>query len=122
MNYYTDVLKKYAVFAGRATRKEFWMFALFNTIIMVVLAIGELVINNSVYLYLVYILAVFIPGLAVMVRRLHDTNHSGWWFFIQLIPFIGVIIFLVFLATDSQAVDNQYGSNPKAGAIGQVTV
>ncbi len=122
MNYYTDVLKKYAVFQGRATRKEYWMFILLNSIVVVVLSVGEGAINGSAYLYYIYILAVLFPSTSVMVRRLHDTNHSGWWFFINLVPFIGGIIFIVFLVTNSQAVDNQYGSNPKAGAIGQNTI
>lgn len=119
MNYYTDVLKKYATFGGRARRKEYWMFTLWNAIITIVLALALGMISNStnsqawVMVYYLYALAVFIPCAAVIVRRLHDTNHSGWWFFISLIPLIGTIVLLVFLATDSQPGDNQYGPNPK---------
>jgi uncharacterized membrane protein YhaH (DUF805 family) len=118
MNYYTDVLKKYAVFTGRATRKEYWMFALYN--ILVALGIGIIVAilehdssNNLKIIQDLYSLAVFLPCLGVTIRRLHDTNHSGWWIFINLIPIIGQIIFLVFLATDSQPSSNTYGPNPK---------
>jgi uncharacterized membrane protein YhaH (DUF805 family) len=114
MNYYSDVLKKYAVFSGRARRKEYWMFVLINTIISIVLGWAAST-NNQVLVgvsYL-YVLAVLIPSIAVFVRRLHDTNHSGWWIFIGLIPLVGAIILLVFSVKDSQPGDNQYGPNPK---------
>lgn len=121
MSWYLEVLKKYAVFSGRARRKEYWMFVLFNIIIALVLAFidgaaglaGEMGIGP---LYSLYGLAVLIPAIAVGVRRLHDTNHSGWWFFILLVPFIGAIVLLVFFVQDSQAGDNQYGPNPKTSA------
>jgi uncharacterized membrane protein YhaH (DUF805 family) len=61
----------------------------------------------------IYSLAVLIPGIAVSVRRLHDTNRSGWWLLISLIPLIGAIVLLVFMVQDSQEGDNQYGPNPK---------
>jgi len=116
MNDYIDVLKKYAVFSDRARRKEYWMFVLWNIIIISVVYIVSMVINNSeLYMYfaLLYCLAVVIPSIAVTVRRLHDTNHNGWWIFISLVPFIGHIILLVFLVSDSQPGDNRYGPNPK---------
>jgi len=121
MSWYLEVLKKYAVFSGRARRKEYWMFVLFNMIIALVLAFidgaaglaGETGIGP---LYSLYCLAVLIPAIAVGVRRLHDTNHSGWWFFILLVPFIGAIVLLVFFVQDSQAGDNKYGPNPKTSA------
>jgi uncharacterized membrane protein YhaH (DUF805 family) len=113
MNYYTSVLKKYAVFSGRASRKEFWMFVLFSAIITIILGILDGVLNLKGILGLVYGLAVLIPSLAVMVRRLHDTNRSGGWVFINLIPLIGAIIVLVFVVSDSTPGDNKYGPNPK---------
>ena len=61
----------------------------------------------------IYGLAVMIPGLAVTIRRLHDTDRSGWWWLICLIPIIGVIVLLVFLATDGTSGQNQYGPDPK---------
>jgi uncharacterized membrane protein YhaH (DUF805 family) len=64
----------------------------------------------------IYSLAVLIPSLAVSVRRLHDTNRTGWWIFIGLVPLVGAIILIVFYATDSQPGDNQYGPNPKTVA------
>ena len=113
MNWYVEVLKKYAVFGGRARRMEYWMFFLFNFIIAIVLSVGGRITHIGPWLNLVYSLAVLIPGIAVSVRRLHDTNRSGWWLLIALVPFVGVIILLVFMFLDSQPGDNQYGPNPK---------
>jgi uncharacterized membrane protein YhaH (DUF805 family) len=85
MHYYTDVLKKYAVFSGRARRREYWMFALFNAIISLVLFFIAYIVGNAGTVLLgLYGLAVFAPGLAVSWRRLHDTDRSGWWFLIDL--------------------------------------
>ena len=67
-------------------------------------------------LLVIYVFAVFIPGIAVYVRRLHDTGRSGWWFLIILVPF-GVFVLLVFLVEDSQADENKYGPNPKEEKI-----
>jgi len=115
MNWYLDVLKKYAVFSGRARRQEYWMYTLFNIIISVVLVIIDGIVGAQGIIVVLYCLAVLVPGLAVSIRRLHDTNHSGWWLLISFVPLIGAIILLVFLVTDSQQGDNQYGANPKAG-------
>lgn len=113
MNWYIEVLKKYAVFSGRARRKEYWMFVLFNIIIVFVLGIIE-GLAGIVGPNLIYGLAIMIPGIAVSVRRLHDTNRSGWWLFIGLIPLIGTIVLIVFMVQDSQSGENQYGRNPKS--------
>lgn len=119
MNWYLEVLKKYAVFDGRAGQKEYWWFSLFSFIIILVLSVIDIVtgtFNVNVGLGLlggIYTLAVLIPSIAVSVRRLHDTDRSGWWFLINGIPLIGVIVFLVFTAQDGTSGDNQYGSNPK---------
>jgi uncharacterized membrane protein YhaH (DUF805 family) len=115
MSWYLKVLKKYAVFSGRARRKEYWMFALFNFIFSLVLTIIDFLlgIGNWAVLSMIYSLAVLIPGLAVAFRRLHDTNRTGWWILINLIPIIGGIIFFIFTVSDSDSVNNQYGPNPK---------
>ncbi len=121
MNYYIDVLKKYAVFSGRATRKEYWMFVLYNMLISFAfnfLIIFGVKVSIVFVLSMLFLLAIFIPSIAVLVRRLHDTNHSGWWAFINFIPVIGMIVLFVFLVTDSQAGENKYGSNPKEVVIG----
>jgi len=114
MSWYLEVLKKYAVFSGRARRKEFWMFYLINAIISVTLTFIEGLAGSPGVVAGLYSLAVLLPFIAVGVRRLHDTNRSGRWMLIVLIPFIGIIVLFVFMAQDSQPGDNQYGPNPKA--------
>jgi len=121
MNWYLKVLKQYADFSGRARRKEFWMFVLFN----IIFALIAMFLDNMLGiafggigygpLYLLYGLFVLIPSLAVDVRRLHDIGKSGWWLLIALIPFVGIIWLIVLFATDSQPGDNEYGPNPKEG-------
>lgn len=113
MSWYLTVLRKYAVFSGRALRMEYWMFFLFNFIIAFVLGFIEAAAGGPGVLGSLYGLAVLIPGIAVSVRRLHDTNRSGWWLLISLIPLIGTIVLLVFMVQDSQPSENQYGANPK---------
>jgi uncharacterized membrane protein YhaH (DUF805 family) len=118
MNWYLEVLKKYAVFQGRAHRTEYWMFTLFNVLITIALLIIGAILGlsgdgGSNILSSLYGLAVLLPGLAVAVRRLHDTDRSGWWLLIGLIPLIGAIVLLIFLVQDSQPNGNQYGPNPK---------
>lgn len=113
MNWYLGVLKKYAVFDGRARRTEYWMFVLFNIIISFVLGFVEGLVGGPGVIGMIYGLAVLIPGIAVSVRRLHDTSRSGWWLLISLVPLVGAIVLLVFMASDSTPGDNQFGSNPK---------
>ncbi len=113
MEWYLKVLKHYADFNGRARRTEFWMFVLFNIIISFVLSFIDELIGTYYVLSGLYGLFVFIPGLAVSVRRLHDTGRSGWWIFISLIPLIGAIWLIVLWAQDSQPGENKYGPNPK---------
>jgi uncharacterized membrane protein YhaH (DUF805 family) len=113
MNWYLEVLKKYAVFNGRARRKEYWMFFLFNIIITLVLGVVEGLVGSPGVVGMVYTLAVLIPGIAVSIRRLHDTDRSGWWLLIGLIPIIGAIVLIVFMVQDSTSGENQYGSNSK---------
>jgi uncharacterized membrane protein YhaH (DUF805 family) len=119
MNWYLEVLKKYAVFNGRARRKEYWMFFLFNIIISIVLGIIDGMTGTSSVpgalglLGGLYLLALLIPGIAVAVRRLHDTGRSGWWLLISFVPLIGAIVLIVFLVQDGAPGENQYGKNPK---------
>jgi len=129
MSWYIKVLKKYAVFSGRAKREEFWMFVLFNLIFSLVASLIDLgigILTFTVFgwglLSLIYSLAVLIPGLAVSVRRLHDVGKSGWYLLINLIPIAGPIWFLILACTDSQAGENQYGPNPKEEMIAQQDV
>ncbi|MGO4998306.1 DUF805 domain-containing protein [Oceanisphaera sp. W20_SRM_FM3] len=119
MNWYLDVLKNYATFGGRARRKEYWMFILFNIIISIVLGfidglIGTYNIESGFGLLSgLYSLAILIPSLAVSIRRLHDTDRSGWWLLIGFIPLIGAIVLLVFMLLDSTPEQNKFGANPK---------
>jgi uncharacterized membrane protein YhaH (DUF805 family) len=113
MNWYLSVLKQYAVFSGRARRKEYWMFFLSNLIIGFVLGFLEGLVGGRGIVGILYCLAVLIPGIAVSVRRLHDTGRSGWWLLIAFVPIIGAIIVLVFMAQDGQPSANRYGASPK---------
>ena len=115
MKWYLLVIKNYAVFSGRAQRKEYWMFFLFNIIIafgigFVLGFIGSILgmgtaLSNSISV--IYSLAILIPSIAVAIRRMHDIGRSGWWI---LFPLLNVI----FLCLDSQPDENEYGPNPKA--------
>ena len=113
MNWYLEALKKYAVFSGRARRTEYWMFMLFNVIAGIILGIVDAILGTGGVLGAIYALAVLIPGLAVSVRRLHDTSRSGWWLLIVLIPIIGPIVLLVFMFLDGTPGPNRFGSSPK---------
>lgn len=119
MNWYLQALKKYAVFSGRARRMEYWFFILFNFLISIVLALVDTVtgtFNAEAGIGLlggIYGLAVLIPGIAVTVRRLHDTGRSGWWFLLIFIPIIGGLVLLVFMLFDCEPVENAYGISPK---------
>ncbi|MEU0136765.1 DUF805 domain-containing protein [Streptomyces sp. NPDC006296] len=117
MNWYLAVLKNYAGFSGRARRKEYWMFVLFNFIAAAVLYALGLAIDSQIP-YLIYVLAVLIPALAVVVRRLHDTGRSGWWILIGLVPLVGGIVLLVFMCIEGVREPNEYGANPKLAPHG----
>ncbi len=120
MNWYLKVLNKYAVFSGRARRKEYWYFTLFSALISMALALvdGAIGTSNSEggmgLLGGIYSLAVLLPTLGVSIRRLHDTDHSGWWLLIALAPCVGAIVLLVLMVTDSTPGRNRYGFSPKA--------
>ncbi len=122
MHWYIDVLKKYMVFSGRARRAEFWYFFLFSAIISIFLAVidefmgwnFEMDGDEIGFLSTLYYIAVLLPYLAVIIRRLHDTDRSGWWVLIAFIPIVGVIVLLVFLILAGKHGDNRFGPDPKA--------
>lgn len=122
MNWYLHVLKNYATFSGRARRKEYWMFFLISALISIVLTLLDILLGTYSMEYEVglfsglYSLLILIPSIAVVVRRLHDTDRSGWWILISLIPLIGVIVLFVFICLDSQPGTNRFGANPKEAA------
>ncbi len=120
------ITKSYLDFDGRARRSEYWYFTLFNVIIiygLMFLTGGMSLLGGGDssgiggglvgILLIIYFLATVLPGIAVVIRRLHDVGKSGWMYFIILIPLIGAIMILVYLCSDSQAGENQYGPNPK---------
>lgn len=122
MNWYFEVLKKYATFEGRAQRQEYWMFYLFNIIAMMLSFLpfflstttDDAGIENFGWLLLpiVYIIVMLIPSLAVTVRRLHDINMSGWWILITFIPFGNLVLFILAMM-DGTVGANNYGNDPK---------
>ncbi|SFC58648.1 DUF805 domain-containing protein [Pseudoalteromonas denitrificans] len=113
MEWYLDVLKKYAEFSGRARRKEYWMFMLFNFIVAFVIGFVEGIIGSGGIVGGLYSLAVLLPGIAVSVRRLHDTDRSGWWLLIGLVPIVGALVLLFFMVQEGKETENDFGSNPK---------
>ena len=130
-------LSKYATFSGRARRSEYWYFILFYLFVYLAFVIaGALTKASSATLGValsllgaVFSLAMLVPSIAVSVRRLHDTDRSGWWFFIALVPLIGSLVLMVFFLLDSQPGDNRFGPNPKgvpagaaAGGMGTAVV
>lgn len=119
MNWYLAALKNYANFEGRAQRKAFWYFVLFNTLFAIILAILDSALGTFDAqsgwgaLGAIYTLAVLLPGIAVAARRLHDIGRSGWWQLIVLVPIIGAILLVVWYCFDSTPGSNKYGPNPK---------
>lgn len=110
MDNYIGVLKKYAVFEGRARRREYWMFVLFSAIISIIVSFIDMFLSlsgNKIFnLSNLYSLAIIVPSIAVGVRRMHDSNHSGWWIILPIVNF-------VFACFDSTPGENKYGPNPK---------
>lgn len=121
MDWYVAVLKKYAVFDGRARRKEYWMYSLITVLISVGLSIIDQVLGLNKAaggispLQTIYGLAVLVPGIAVSVRRLHDTNRSGLWVLVAFIPCVGAILLLIWFIAEGDKGSNQFGPDPKAG-------
>ena len=114
--------RKYATFSGRAGRAEYWYFYLFQMLISIPLQFMSSMLENgsssltlSVIVLLLSLtsLALFLPSLSVAVRRLHDTNHSGWWMLINLVLIIGNIYFLYLMIKEGDKGENQYGTDPK---------
>ena len=118
MNWYLEVLKKYTVFNGRASRREYWMFFLFSFIFTVIAMVLDRVLGLTIEsigygpIYLFYGLGVLIPSIAVGIRRLHDTGRSGWYMLVSFIPCVGGIILLVLFATPGDVGENEYGPDP----------
>jgi uncharacterized membrane protein YhaH (DUF805 family) len=124
MQWYLMVWKRYAEFSGRSRRKEYWMFTLFNTIVYLLIYLpGFAVLRQNttaasalIGLAFLYALAGIVPGLAVSMRRLHDTGKSGWWLLIGVIPLVAIVLF-VLLAIKGDSGSNVYGPDPKASEL-----
>ena len=118
MNWYLKALKRYATFSGRSQRAEYWYFTLFYIVGIFILTIIDMMIgtfNEAAGIGILsgsFLFSHFIPSLAVSIRRLHDINKTGWWYLINIIPLIGLIIFFIFTILDSKE-NNEYGENPK---------
>jgi uncharacterized membrane protein YhaH (DUF805 family) len=116
-----SVFSQYAGFGGRARRSEYWWFVLFSVLVGIVTSILDIAlgtdfegsITSSGLFSLIANLALLLPSLAVAVRRLHDTDRSGWWILIALIPLIGAIVLLVFFVQDGTPGANRFGPSPK---------
>ena len=118
------LMNNYANFSGRASRSEYWWFYLFTSLVLFPLAfidgfmlvIMDVPIDSLLWVFspmmTLFQLAIFIPSLSVLVRRFHDLGKSGWWFFILLIPCVGVILYIVWMASDGEPHDNMYGPVP----------
>lgn len=102
-------------FEGRAHRTAYWMFVLFYLIFYLVAATIDGLLDTE-FVTSLYSLALLLPSLSVGARRLHDTGRTGWWQLLVLIPLLGAIVLIVFLAQDSEPGDNQYGPNPRQDA------
>jgi uncharacterized membrane protein YhaH (DUF805 family) len=113
MQWFMKCLNQYADFSGRARRQEYWMFSLFYMIFVAAAVIVDVILSMPIFT-LLFMLGVMIPSLSVMVRRLHDTDRSGWWCLVTLVPFVGGFILLFFLCVEGTQGVNRFGSNPKA--------
>ncbi|MGE6246111.1 DUF805 domain-containing protein [Psychrobacter proteolyticus] len=111
IDWFKKGMRNYTNFSGRARRKEYWYFFLVQMGVMIVAMLLDALIFSSEtgLFYIVAALGLFLPGLAVTIRRLHDTSRSGWWFLIGIVPLIGSIILLVFLASDTKPETNKWG-------------
>ena len=130
MEWYLRVMRdNYANFSGRARRREYWMFTLVYAIILIACTVVDNVLGTVFmmdagplgeismgygWVYTICALVHFIPGIALVVRRLHDLGKSGWFYLIILFPLIGALVLLVFFCFEGQKQDNKWGPDPKA--------
>ncbi|MEU5961823.1 DUF805 domain-containing protein [Micromonospora parva] len=114
-----SVFSQYVGFSGRARRSEYWWFTLFTFLVSIAAAILDSALgltfegSSTGFIGLVASLALVLPGLAVAVRRLHDTDRTGWWLLIGLVPLVGAIVLIVFFVSDSTPGANRFGPSPK---------
>ncbi len=123
----SSCFSQYVTFSGRASRSEYWYFTLFiilvEIVVQILAALGRLSGSPGMMmagaglsiLLALFMLAIFLPGLAVIVRRLHDIDRSGWWYLIGLVPLVGVILLLVWFCSRGTNGPNRFGADPLAG-------
>lgn len=122
IQWFRQVLAKYALFRGRARRREYWRFVLYYLLCYAALLVVDLLTGTFSFesqrglLGGLFLLFMFIPALAVAVRRLHDTGRSGWWLLLAVIPLVGQLVLLYFFIDEGDEGDNDYGPDPKARA------
>ena len=115
MHWYLEVVRKYALFTGRARRSEYWYFLLFNLIVAFVLTFADSAVRKMLgfgLFYPIYALVVLAPSIAVSIRRLHDTDRSGWWLLLAFVPLVGLVL-IWFMAEEGNAGTNRYGQDPR---------
>ena len=124
MEWATLPLKRYAEFAGRSRRKEYWMFMLLSIGIYIAASILDRIVGMNGMIAGTYgpitalvALGLLVPSLAVSVRRLHDSDRSGWWLLLGLVPIFGEIIVLVFMVLKGTRGATRFGADPKAGEV-----
>jgi uncharacterized membrane protein YhaH (DUF805 family) len=115
MDWYLQVLGKYVEFTGRARRKEYWMFALINAVIAISIGVVEGLLGSPGIIGGLYALFVFLPSLAVAIRRLHDSGKTGWWILVVLVPIIGLFVFIYFMVVPGDLGANEHGPDPLTG-------
>ena len=114
IDWFVKCLKNYANFSGRARRKEYWFFILVQFgVILIAGVLDSIIFKRPSILYTITALGLFIPSLAVAVRRLHDIGKSGWWYLICLVPIIGAILLIVWFATETKPESNEWGQPAK---------
>jgi uncharacterized membrane protein YhaH (DUF805 family) len=129
MAWYLLAWQRATDFSGRSRRKEYWYFQLFNAIVMIFLGLFAVAFSDQgkpamipFGLMFAYGLVLFVPSLAVTVRRLHDIGKSGWWYLIAFVPLIGGLVLFVFTVLDSDPDRNEYGPNPKVPGHASVVI
>ena len=111
-------LNKYATFSGRAQRSEYWYFFLFTAVVNIVASVLDATIfGDMAVLYVIATLVLLLPSIAAGVRRLHDTDKSGWWLLISFIPAIGIIVLIVFFCQRGTVGPNRFGPDPLQGSL-----
>jgi uncharacterized membrane protein YhaH (DUF805 family) len=114
-------LNKYVTFSGRAQRSEYWYFFLFTILVNVAASVLDSAIFGDLpVLYLISTLALILPSIAAGVRRLHDTDKSGWWLLLSFIPVVGIIVLIVFFCQRGTVGPNQFGPDPLQPVLSNV--